>query len=314
VHTVRFNDDNSASNHSSLANDYDDDDDFMPMAGNDDTDDNNNEGNVLDVSMVDDANVSTEHLDIIGDMDEYSWGLEEYYSAAKAAQDDPSYWQLHQFYRYVEDVGKNHRQFSKNEIAAIKLMHLLRRKGSTLDTYDEVMKWHLAENGDHTGLNFINRKKLLRYLRRRYNVPKDYLQERIILLPSSGAKVNLCYHDARILVTQLLTDPRFGDNDWLHFDNDPLAAPPNDLKYLADINTGMSYRETYKRLITNPNKQMLVPILFYIDGAVTGQFDKLQVEALKMTLGILNRKAREKEYAWKVVGTFLVASDNFNRS
>ena len=48
---------------------------------------------------------------------------------------------------------------------------------------------------------------------------------------------------------------------------------------------------------------MLVPIILYIDGAVTGQFDKLQIEALKMTLGIFNRRARDREYAWRTLGT-----------
>ena len=57
-----------------------------------------------------------------------------------------------------------------------------------------------------------------------------------------------------------------------------------------------------KELITNPKKQMLVPIHLYIDGAVTGQFDKLQVEALKMTLGIFKKDARNKEFAWRTLG------------
>ena len=46
-----------------------------------------------------------------------------------------------------------------------------------------------------------------------------------------------------------------------------------------------------------------MPLVTYIiDGAVTGQFDKLQVEALKMSLGILTNKARMKEYAWRSIG------------
>ena len=35
---------------------------------------------------------------------------------------------------------------------------------------------------------------------------------------------------------------------------------------------------------------------------MTGQFDNLQVTALKMSLGILNRKARDREYAWRNLG------------
>ena len=67
------------------------------------------------------------------------------------------------------------------------------------------------------------------------------------------------------------------------------------------MNTGQAYLETHKRLITKPN-QILVPLPLYIDGAVTGQYDKLQVEAMTMSIGILNRKARDKEYAWRPLG------------
>jgi hypothetical protein len=59
--------------------------------------------------------------------------------------------------------------------------------------------------------------------------------------------------------------------------------------------------ETYKKLITKPN-QILVPIPLYIDGAVTGQYDKMQVTALKMTIGLLNCRARDREHAWRSLG------------
>lgn len=42
--------------------------------------------------------------------------------------------------------------------------------------------------------------------------------------------------------------------------------------------------ETHKKLITNPEKQALVPMIMCIDGAVTGKHDNLEVTALKMTV------------------------------
>ena len=47
---------------------------------------------------------------------------------------------------------------------------------------------------------------------------------------------------------------------------------------------------------------MLVPIQMYIDGAVSDQFGKLEVEALKITMGLFNAKAREKRHAWRTLG------------
>ena len=123
------------------------------------------------------------------------------------------------------------------------------------------------------------------------------------ILPVTKSKVNIIYHDAQDLVVRLLTDPRFTDDDFAHYNNDPLAAPPEGgYSYIEELHTGKDYIQAYKKHITNPEKQMLVPVMFYIDGAVTGQFDKLSVETLKMSLGILTTKARMKPYAWLDLG------------
>lgn len=242
--------------------------------------------------------------DITEHQDDTSWGLGDF-DKDLDCQTLPAYDKpLHEFKKYVDDIANNHGVFTIYERASVKLMHLLRRKGATLDTYDEVMKWHLEEMGDKNPKHFISRTKLFKKLRTRYHLGDDYIKETQLTLPSSGTKVNIVWHDARQNVVSLLTDPRFSDEDWLHFEDDPLASPPDELQYLEDINTGLAYRETYKKLITNPQRQMLVPIVFYIDGAVTGQFDKLQVESLKMSLGILKRKTREKGYAWREQGKY----------
>ena len=47
---------------------------------------------------------------------------------------------------------------------------------------------------------------------------------------------------------------------------------------------------------------MLLPIIFHIDGAETGQFANLPVTAVKFTLGIFNQAAREKPHMWRTLG------------
>ena len=216
---------------------------------------------------------------------------------------------LDQFKNYVAKAEDEFRELNKDEECAIRLLDLLRRKKATLDTYDAVMEWHFREAGlleDYERLaqtkNYLSRKVLMKRLAIRHNRDTKLAKTMPVILTSSKTKVDVIYHDARDCVQALLTDPRFSDDDFLFFDNDPFAPPPEDLDYIADVNTSAAYIETYKKLITKPERQILVPILFYIDGAVTGQFGKLEVEALKMTLGIFNRKARDKEYAWKTLG------------
>ena len=164
------------------------------------------------------------------------------------------------------------------------------------------MEWHYRETGklaEHQNLadsgSHISRRRLLNKLAKRcgfktkladclYNVtPK--------ILPGTGARVDVIWHDFRQQLVSILTNPRLTDQDFLHINQDPFA-PPEDGNYIGDINTGLSYNQTYHKLIKDPERQMLVPIILYIDGAVTGQFDKLEVEALQFAVGILNREVR----------------------
>jgi hypothetical protein len=213
-----------------------------------------------------------------------------------------------EFKAYVRNAYSNFTKLSPKEECAVRLMHKLIRKRATLDTYEDVMRWHLEECGklgryDSLGMSkhFVSRDILMQKLRKRYNMEKKYATPKTIILPHTKSKVTIWKKLARDNVVSLLTDPRWKDEDWLYFDDDPFQKPPNNCSYVEDLNTGEAYLKTYEALIKKPN-QILVGLPLYIDGAVTGQYDKLQVTALKMTLGILNRHARDKEHAWKTLG------------
>jgi hypothetical protein len=47
---------------------------------------------------------------------------------------------------------------------------------------------------------------------------------------------------------------------------------------------------------------VLLPVIFYIDGAATGQFADLPVTPLRFTLSIFGRKARDRPHFWRTVG------------
>ena len=103
-------------------------------------------------------------------------------------------------------------------------------------------------------------------------------------------------------IQSLLTDPRILDQDYLFFDNNPFKAPPLDIKIIQDLNTGRAFTQTYAKLITKQGRQILLPVIFYIDGANTGHFVDLALTAVKFTFGIFTRKAREKEHMWRTLG------------
>lgn len=215
------------------------------------------------------------------------------------------------FRQYSSYAHYNYVGFTPRERTAITLMHTLRKTKAPLSTYNDVMMWHLREKGtlkQHEKLgntcDYITRQKLFRKLGKRYNInPDHYNVTKRRTLPSSKSTVNIICSDARALVTSILTDPRLDDSDYLFFDDDPLKPPPAKMDYIGDINTGLSYTATYKKLIKDPTKQMLMALPCYIDGATTGAFSNLPIVQFKITCGWLNQEARDKEIFWRVLGT-----------
>ena len=84
-------------------------------------------------------------------------------------------------------------------------------------------------------------------------------------------------------------------------ENNPLSLPPDQINYLQDLNTGNAYVKTYCKLIRKLGKQVLLLVIFYIDGATTGQFADLFVTAVKFSLGIFIQMARQKDYCWRTL-------------
>jgi hypothetical protein len=215
------------------------------------------------------------------------------------------------FQAYTQKYGRL-MDFTKSQKRSIRLLDTLRRKKAPLDTYEEVMEWYHREKGDineHESLfhvnnvdNYISRKEMIATLKERYNMGGKFPHKKVLHLPNSKANVTLTLHNAWDCIESLLTDPRVRDEDYCFHDNNPFAAPPPYFKgNVGDLHTGMAYALAHGKYITKPN-QVLLPITMYIDGAVTGQFANLPITALKMSLGIHNRKFRDKEYAWRTLG------------
>ena len=192
---------------------------------------------------------------------------------------------------------------------AIKLLHVLRKTKSSLGTYETVYRWHLETQKrirPHETLAnspyFRSRQTIYRELRERYNREEGFGNITELVLPFSKQKARIVWNDAAKVIQSLLTDPRIMAEDYSFYGQNPFAPPPNDLNYIGDLNTGKCYIDTYKALITNPERQILVPTPLYIDGAATGQFVDLPITPVQISLGIHTRKARDKPYCWGTLG------------
>lgn len=212
------------------------------------------------------------------------------------------------FRNYCANAPTKFAAFDDDHRAAIQLLDILRRKKAPLDTYEEVMKWHLRDkkellDGQNLGEcdAYISRKVLLKKLKARYNMHDKFPYQKEIVLPFSRAKVKVVCMEARDCIESLLTDPRLKDSDFDFFDNDPFAPPPGNLTYVAGAQTGKAYRKGHAAYVKQKG-QMGAGVMWYIDGAVTGQFENLEITALKISLTMFTREYRMKDHAWRTLG------------
>lgn len=212
-------------------------------------------------------------------------------------------------FREYCDRAKTMPPWTRKMRTAVELMRTLRLSKASLSTYDAVMEWHLKANGTlhgHASVRlcpeFVSRKKVFAYLRERYNMEKGYNNITKIVLPSCKNRADIVWNSAIKAFQSLLTDPRIRPEDYSFWGNDPFAPPPKRLKYIEDLNTGKAYTETWKKLITKPGKQVLLPTPIYIDGTATGQFAHLPITPVRIALGIFKREARDKDYMWRTLG------------
>ena len=191
-----------------------------------------------------------------------------------------------QFYNYVERIKKEQKSFLEEEKTAIKLLHLLKRKGAPLNTYQEVMEWHLKESDKMEHYQqmkdcrtYISRDVMMDRLRQRYNMGNKYPYRKKIKLPVSGSVVRMTLHSPAAVIQSLLTDPRIKDDEYCFFDDNPLAPPPERVTNIGELMTAYGYRTTHKKRVDkDPEKrQQLLPVPLYIDGSAVSHFHNMEV-------------------------------------
>ena len=213
------------------------------------------------------------------------------------------------FLAYCRNAQTNFRSdFTSSQRTAIALLQILRSKGAPLDAYDSISEWHLRASGKiaktasvYSDKTHLSRAKAMKFLQDRYNLKDKAPQKVKVRLPFSEATVTITRHNAWDCMESLLTDPRVTDSDCNFLDpQDPFKPPPYP-RVIGELHTGLAYYKAYKKYIMKP-KQILLPIVMYIDGAATGQFRNLPITILKFALGIHTRRYRDKPHAWRDLG------------
>ncbi len=212
---------------------------------------------------------------------------------------------LSKFQAYVEFARGNYAALEPKYQAATELMDMMNRSGGSLLLYELVMDWHLKYLKTEEKVTATN---LHATLMARYNMQDTLPYEITTELPCAKTKVSLACHDAVAQTVDLLTDPRISKEDYIFHEGHPSGKPPEDSSFVSDIHTSEAYKATFRDLIEPQpftpcgRRRILCPYMIYLDGCVTGQFNNMEIEILKFTLGILNEETRNKDWAWRNLG------------
>ncbi len=264
----------------------------------DDNEEDNN-GFVLDENTSSDDNISSDE------------GANDDNMPLDPTEEAPITFIRDNFKEYVAYARQNMLALTRSQVKAVELLTMLRQTKAPLESYDNIMAWHLKElatatkTGTRNGYNraWIPQKQLFDHLRARYNAPKNMSSQVIrITLPSSGVHSDVIRNNVLFEFQKLLSDPRIQQKDYLFWGDNPFAPPPERLNYIKDLNTGQCYIESWKRLITKPGKQVLLPTPMYFDGCATMQFVDRPITAVRFALGIFTCDARNKDHMWGTLG------------
>ena len=207
-------------------------------------------------------------------------------------------------------------------IASIKLLKMMIEGSFAQYHYADVVKWHeetnlLLTDTSSTSYTLSSKKSLCRdrskvielISNNLTNYKSEYSlkpKQTIIQLPSKRyTSINTFQIEA--IIYSLFSIPEFMNNNnsllYNKFYRNPMLLdelPDNERKF-GDLHTGTAFRKAYQKLCSTP-KDILIPIILFIDGTIVDAYGRLSLEGVLMTLGCFNAISRNKPNRWRLLG------------
>ena len=158
--------------------------------------------------------------------------------------------------------------------------------------YSELLKWarQSAENGvQFDKQEYPTRETLVKQLRSKLDM--DGLEPTVkrIELPKSKTMYDLVLLDIRQAIYSLLTDAELMVPENLLFPNgDPFSVPTNpdewgDAHIIRDVNDGSVWYEAYQLYVKDPKRDVLCPIILFIDKTFLDRNSEAEIRAARST-------------------------------
>jgi len=224
----------------------------------------------------------------------------------------------------------NHLDIDNHSICSITLLKIMQKGNIPNCHYESLIKWHETTSTLLTPTttsgqcgSFLNPKfsQIGEMVKDKSRIIKDLDKllsdnkiiyslspvHSLIQLPSKRL-VKISTFRLTAIITSLLSDPEFmTNNDTNHFNNKYYRQPtlqkqiPNDERTYGDIHHGYAFHNAHKLLCKEP-RDVLVPLIAFIDGTPIDAYGNLKLEVVMISLGIATQSFRNKNKAWRILG------------
>lgn len=229
--------------------------------------------------------------------------------------------------------GYTSSDWSKQTEHLVRLLHILGEGNIPLGTFDKVIQW--ADNASRDNIfqhnvKFPRRETLLKQLSKFVGTQGMLPNQNKVTLTMANVDVMVTTIDAHSCVMSLLNDRdlmracnlNFFDDEHSNniFSSPKISAleleeafnlesvdgslPPSHLDdyEFVDIFSGTEVRKVYNYQVKMNGKEMIVPVIVFIDKTHIDKHGRACQEPVCITLGIFKKEVREQPYAWRSIG------------
>ena len=231
--------------------------------------------------------------------------------------------------------------FSNNQLVSLKLYDMLRRADAPIGLYDDMRNfifYAFSKLRDDPDQLLNTRKKLVQqmhlqifsgdtYLKRKRKSKNNSNRTRRsqkkmneateknkyefnlhhnnipIVLKDTSQTIEVPCFDLVSQIASLLQDPFLMKPSNTSYHKKTYFNPrENPSAYYDDIESSDWFLEAFDKNIKDPSKELLVPIIFFIDGVPIDKGMRKSLEPVLFTVGLFKRAVRNLSSAWRVLG------------
>ena len=195
--------------------------------------------------------------------------------------------------------------FTVEQQAMLELIKLLDNFNAPDYATEHIIKW--ARKAFLAGFTFqpksMSRNTNIKWMYQMVANADHFLPYPRTVTPHVGTPFEVICYDFVPQLLSVLQDTTLMQPDNLCIDPDSPCAmyrPTNG--WLGECHSGTMYQDMYKRLIDNPDKQLLCPIIAYIDKTQLNEGSRFTLEPFLFTSSIFTEKARRSHKFWRLFG------------